>query len=58
MIYRSAPLAWTEALDAQLMQLVSEEISFTRIGRIMNMSKDQASSRFKRLRDAMGGQAK
>lgn len=58
MSYRSAPLVWTEALDAQLMQLVSEETSFTRIGRIMNISKDQASGRFKRLRDAMGGRAK
>jgi len=56
--YRPKPLHWSEARDAELMDLIAEERSFTEIGRIMNISKDQASGRFKRLRDAMGRQAK
>ena len=56
--YRPKPLHWSENRDAELMDLIAEERSFTEIGRIMKISKGQASGRFKRLRDAMGGQAK
>lgn len=56
--YRPQPQVWTEHLDAELMEHVAQERSFTEIGKIMGVSKDQASGRFKRLRDAMGGQAK
>lgn len=56
--YRPGPLNWTPALDAAIMDGLSEEQSFTQIARALGVSPAQVSSRFKRLRDIMGGQAK
>jgi len=58
MIYRPPNFVWTAAKDDELMALVSESHTFTFIARSMGLSPAAVSSRFKRLRDQMGDQAK
>lgn len=49
---------WTEDKDALLMDLMADGCSFIRIGRIMGISHNAVAGRFRRLRQAMGPQAK
>ena len=56
--YRKPDVAWTDDLDAQMMERIAEGQSFTQTARALNLSPSQVSGRFKRLRDAMGEQAK
>jgi len=58
MIYRQPNFVWTADKDAELMGLVAEDRTFTFIARFMGLSPAAVSSRFKRLRDQMGDQAK
>lgn len=55
--YQALQIVWTEARDAELMDHMAEDRTFTQTARLMGLSVSQVSSRFKRLRDAMGSQA-
>lgn len=57
-IARAAKVAWTEDRDAELMENIARDRSFTQTAKMMGLNTDQISGRFKRLRDAMGWQAK
>lgn len=48
---------WTAGDDARLMEFVSREFTFARIGELLGKSRNAATGRFDRLRKAMGPQA-
>lgn len=56
-LLRMAKIVWTEDRDAELMEHISRERSFTQTAKLMGLNVDQVSGRFKRLRDQMGWQA-
>jgi hypothetical protein len=50
-------VVWTPLMDSLLMDAISRGCTFARAGRQAGVNKDQAASRFKRLKDRMGWQA-
>lgn len=53
-LYRDS---WTPDMDALLMDCIADGASFSRAGKQLGITKDQAAKRFNRLAKRMGAQA-
>lgn len=51
-------IVWTPLKDDLLMETMANGATFVRAGHAVGVNKDQAASRFKRLKERLGWQAR